>query len=526
MPIVARAEARSPLVLALDLGTSSFRAMVYDREARAVGGSETQLQYEIQTTQDGGAEVDARLLFDLTVRAIDGTLANLGDAAGHIAAVGTAAFWHSLLGLDADGEPVTPVLIWADSRSRRQVDALRRTLDADAVHAETGAYIHSSYWPAKLRWVQAERPEWAARVRRWCSFTDYLFLRLCGDGRTSLSMASGTGLLAVQKCGWHDGMIAASGIAPEMLPDLTDRDRPLHPLRPEWAARWPVLARVSWFPAIGDGAAANVGSCAVRPGRLALTVGTSGALRMVVRNRLVAPVPGLWSYRLDADRYVLGGALSNGGNVLAWLTDRLGVSFDDETVHAAGQLPPDSHGLTVLPFLAGERSPSWNDYARGGIIGLTLATRSADLLRATMEGIAYRFALINAALRPLAGEQTPMVIANGGALLRSPAWLQIIADVLGESVVALPADDEASAAGAAIVALIGLGEYPDPESAPDWAGPAQTTRYEPHTDRHRTYAAAVRRQARLEAALFGNNATWNPTPDIAAPSSARSGDTR
>ena len=515
MPIVPRAEARPPLVLALDLGTSSFRAMVYDGEARAISGSETQLRYDIQTTRDGGAEVDAGVLVDLTAQAIDGALGSLGAAAGRIAAVGTAAFWHSLVGLDEHGEPVTPVLIWADSRSRRQVDALRRELNADNVHAETGTFIHSSYWPAKLLWVRAERPEWAARVRRWCSFTDYLFLRLCGDGRTSLSMASGTGLLAVHDRDWHAGMIAASGITRDMLPELTDRDRSLHALLPHWAARWPVLAGVPWFPAIGDGAAANVGSWAARPGRLALTIGTSGALRMVVRDRMVAPVPGLWSYRLDADRYVLGGALSNGGNVLAWLTDQLGVTFDGEAIDVAGRMPPDSHGLTVLPFLAGERSPSWNDYARGGVIGLTLATRSAELLRATMEGIAYRFALINAALRPLAGEQTPMVIANGGALLRSPAWLHIIADVLDEPVVALPANDEASAAGAAIVALIGLGEYPDPESAPDWAGPEQTTRYEPHADRHRVYAAAVRRQARLESALFGGDAQWDNPSGIA-----------
>ena len=509
MPSVAIAQAQSPCVLALDLGTSSFRALVFDTQVRAVTGTACQLEYDLVTSDDGGAEVDAGLLLDLATRCIDGALARAGRLADRISGVGSTSFWHSLVGLDADGEPTTPVLIWADSRSRAQVDELRDELDAEWVHQETGAFLHSSYWPAKLRWIRAERPDWWARTRHWCSFTDLLFRRLCGDGRTSVSMASGTGLLAVHESVWHERMAAHSGIDAGMLPELTERDQPLAPLRPEWAARWPALADVPWFPAIGDGAAANVGCFAARTGRLALTVGTSGAMRMVARVSRVTVPAGLWAYRLDAERYVLGGALSNGGNATAWLRDLLGTSFDSADYEAAVSMPPDSHGLTILPFLAGERSPNWNDHAEGTVAGLRLSTTRAQVLRALLEAVIYRFALIDARLRPLVGED-PMVIANGGALLRSTAWLQMAADVLDEPVVALPPEDEASAAGAAIMALVGIGALDDVDSAPDWATEGDTHRYDPDPASHRIYRRAVERQSRLERRLFPEGTSWDP----------------
>lgn len=512
MPSVSPAAAESPLVLALDLGTSSFRALIYDAQVRALDGSEQQLTYPLETTADGGVQVDAGKLVDLVVQCVDGVLAAVGpEAARRIAAVGTTSFWHSLLGLDTDGAPVTPVLIWADSRSGRQVDQLRRELDAEQVHQETGTFIHSSYWPAKLRWVREERPEWWGRVRRWCSFTDFLFERLAGDGRTSISMASGTGLLAVHHNQWHAGMAEVAGIDLTMLPELTERDRPLRPLRDEWARRWPALAAVPWFPAIGDGAAANVGSFAARPGRLALTLGTSGALRMIARAGRVQVPDGLWAYRLDGQRYVLGGALSNGGNTTQWLMDLLDAEFGGDDLRAACELAPDSHGLTMLPFLAGERSPTWNDHARGTIVGLRLATTKADLLRVAMESVVYRFGLIASRLIPMAGA-APMVIANGGAILRSEAWLQMTADVLGEPVVALPAEDEASAAGAAIVALVGAGFLPEIESAPDWATAGHTRLFTPDPEHHRVYLAASERQKELERRLFPEGTTWDSGP--------------
>ena len=197
-------------------------------------------------------------------------------------------------------------------------------------------------------------------------------------------MASGTGLLDVHALIWDAEMLEVSGIGADRLSPLVDLGPP-GCLRADFANRWPALADTRWFPALGDGACANVGSGAIGPSRMALTVGTSAAMRMILPRPPDEPwvVPhGLWAYRLDRERAVLGGALSNGGNLLRWIWDTTGTDRTDETTAAAAALAPDSTGLTFLPFLAGERSPGWYDDASGVIAGLTVTTGPEHLIRA------------------------------------------------------------------------------------------------------------------------------------------------
>jgi gluconokinase len=234
-------------------------------------------------------------------------------------------------------------------------------------------------------------------------------------------------------------------------------------------------------------------------------MGTSGAMRLV----LPAPVGAtwsvptdLWAYRLDRDQAVLGGALSNGGNILRWTRHLLGAPVAGPVMTAAAAVSPDSHGLTVLPFVAGERSPGWHDHATGVVAGLTLATRPEHLLRAVMEAVAYRFARLYEALQPLAAPAHE-IVANGGAILHSPTWLQIVADALGHEMIASPPDEEASARGAALVALVASGMLPGLTAAPDPAAPERgATIHQPDPARHHRYREARTRQERLEASLY------------------------
>jgi gluconokinase len=284
------------------------------------------------------------------------------------------------------------------------------------------------------------------------------------------------------------------------LPTIVDRTDAYPPLQPAFRKRWPALATVPWYPAIGDGAAANVGSGCVTPNRIAMTIGTSAAMRVVLASPLAATpiaVPErIWRYRLDRNLAVVGGALSNGGNVAAWIAERSEISSISELSSAAATIPPDGHGLTVLPMLAGERSPSWNEHASGTIQGIRLATTSADLFRATLEASAYRLAAIYDDLLPLA--TLPFEIhANGAAALGSPLWLQIIADTLGHRIDAVDAEMEASARGAAICALQAVGAI---DTLLDTGRPVATS-YLPNPANYALHAAARNRQAALEAAI-------------------------
>jgi gluconokinase len=502
MSSVSLVEARAPLVVALDAGTSSVRALAFDGHIRVIRETEKQIPYALEVTPDGGATFPAGALFDVTVRAIDGVVEQLGQRAGDVATVGTTSFWHSLMGVDARGKPTTPVLYWADTRSAGEAKALRAELDADAVWQRTGCRLHPSYWPAKLRWLRQTEPETFRHTARWLSFAEYALDRLSGPdaGSVTVCMASGTGLLDTHTSTWDAEMLDVCGVSPDTLSPLVDLG-PAGILREEYASRWPALAAATWFPALGDGACANVGSGAIGPSRIALTVGTSAAVRVILPRppgeRWDIP-PGLWAYRLDRRRAVLGGALSNGGNLLRWVWETTNTGPEDAASTAAAALPADSTGLTFLPFLAGERSPSWHDDATGVIAGLTLSTLPEHLIRAAMEAVAYRLADVYDALAPLAATEHQIVV-SGGAVLSNPAWMQIIADSLGHALTALPSDDESSARGAALMAAVRAGILPDLGAAPDMT--AGATVYTPDAANHDPYRRGRERQARLEQAL-------------------------
>jgi gluconokinase len=267
------------LVLALDVGTSSTRAQCFDDDGRALPEAHARVAYEAAVTADGAVELDVETLLEAVGGAIDGCLTRLGPRDREIDAVGASVFWHSLFGLGADGTPLTSLMTWADTRSAADASALRQRLDERAVHARTGAPIHATFYPARLRWLRRARPAVFERASQWCGFAEYLALRLTGRLSVSVSMASGTGLLHQSTQAWDDELLAACGITPERLPPISDA--PAQGLTSPFAERWPRLARALWYPGWGDGACSNLGSDCAGPSRLALNVGTSSALRMV-----------------------------------------------------------------------------------------------------------------------------------------------------------------------------------------------------------------------------------------------------
>jgi gluconokinase len=498
-----------PLALAIDIGTSSVRSMLFDRQGSALQNTVQQIPFDLTTTSDGGATLDPEVLLECAIRCVDGTLREAGDLAAQVRVAGISCFWHSLLGLDELGRPTTPVYLWADTRSAREVELLRDSFDERAIHQRTGCVFHSSYWPAKLRWLCSEAPKTFERTRRWCAFSDYLLRRITGADVTSVSMASGTGVLDIRGGFWDEGVAEIAGIVPSTLPRIVSDGELVTGLAPEFATRWSSLADVPWLPGLGDGACANVGSGAVGNDRIALSLGTTGAMRIVLERALGATMiipEGLWAYRLDHKRIVLGAAISNGGKVLAWLNDLLKTSYGDAVMQQAMALEPDAHGLTVLPFLAGERSPIWNDRATAVVAGVTLNTGRAELLRAGMEAVGLRFARLYEALRTVAAKEHE-IVASGAAILNSPVWLQITADCLWHPLLAPPPSEEASARGAAIMALLGigaisnLGDVADPADGALLVGSSRAAEL--------AYQRALRRQTLLESLLFPNGTSWD-----------------
>jgi gluconokinase len=478
-----------PVVVALDIGTSSARACLYDDGGAPVPGRVHQEPYAPRTTAEGGVEHDAEHLLRAVVACLDGAVG--GGRRHEVSAVAVTSFWHGLLGFDAAGRPVTPIFTWADTRAARDADLLRHALDEDRAHARTGCHFHACYWPAKLLWLTHAEPATLRRAARWGSIGEHLELAFLGEAATSVSMASATGLFDQRSLTWDAETLAAAGIDERRLFPLCDLGDGRRGLRPQWARRWPALARATWFPALGDGAASTIGSDCFDRTRIALNVGTSAAMRFVADEPVAAP-RGLWSYRVDRRRSLVGGATSEGGNVYAWLRSILHLPAERELETALAQGEPDAHGLTVLPFLAGERSPGWRSERRATISGLSLDTTALDIARAGLEAVALRLAAVYQLLAPLAA-RPHVVVASGGAL-HSRAWAQIIADALGRPLTLSP-EREATGRGCALLALQSLGRLPDLRTAQTPPGEV----VEPDARRHARYRDALDRQRRLEA---------------------------
>jgi gluconokinase len=485
-----------PLALALDLGTSSTRAILFDRQGRMLADGMARRPVDLQTKPDGTAEIDADQLVEQTWQCIDEVLEKAGRYADKILAVGCSTFVSSLVGVDRFGRAMTPLMTYADTRPADDARALSQQLDEEAIHQRTGCRLHPSYLPARFAWLQRARPAWLSSSAHWMSIGEYLILQLFGQTAASYSVASWSGLLNRRELDWDAELLSALPVSGNQLSQLVDADYAWTGLSEAFARRWPALKKASWYPAMGDGAAANLGSGCTGPRRVAVTIGTSSAIRVVMPGVFDHIPSGLWCYRVDRQNQLLGGALSEGGGVYGWLTRTLQLKSGEALRAELEQMSPDEHGLTFLPLLEGERSPGWNGQARGVLAGLSLSTRPEQILRAGLEGVAYRLALVFDLLRP-ALEHHTQIIASGGALLHSGLWVQIVADAIGAPIT-LSAVEEASARGVAMAALCALGEVASWQDFPDFTG--QT--YPPVAEAHQRYRQAIQRQQRLYQQLF------------------------
>ena len=466
------------LILAVDLGSSSVRASAYLLDGtRLVESTEFR-----NTEQSVDGTFDPHVLTDLTEQVVSGCLARVRQLTGSASFIAAAwtSFAMSWLGVDSAGLPITPVYTYSDALSGSYADGLRRELlqqgNLEDTWQRTGTPIHTAYAPAQLLRLAAEEPDLCSKVACWQTLAASILARWSGqfNSPVSNSEVGWTGLLNRHTLTWDETLVGRVNVDPEQLPPVFDYTKHSVGLAEPWASKWPELTQTPFFLAVGDGVGANLGSGCSDSSRIALTIGTTGAMRVVLPNDsqptkhetagtgLQPTPPGLWSYPIDSSRWLVGGSLTDGGSLFSWLRETLAGEDTDALVAAATELPPDAHGLTILPFLRGERAPGWATEASLTISGISSATTTAHVVRASFEAVAFRFRLIYDRLRPLLPPGTE-IVASGGALHDNSLWRQILADVFQVPVHLIDVD-EATSRGAAILALqaLGLPQPPDP----------------------------------------------------------------
>ncbi|MDQ3633752.1 MAG: gluconokinase [Acidobacteriota bacterium] len=483
---------KPPYFLALDIGTSSVRSAVYDAEANVFEETMVKNERTLTSTDDGGFEIEVEEAFSQTVAAIDDVLGKIPTEVENIEYSAASCFWHSILGIDKNGNPTTKVFAWAETRPAKYVQNLRDELNEKAVHNRTGCHFHSSYWTAKLLWLRTDRKEEFEKTDKWISFCDYVVLKLSGELKTSVSMASGTGIFDIRENIWDEKLLEYLKIKKENLPEIIEKDDDTFELNDEYKKRWEKLKDTKFFLAIGDGAGNNIGANCVQKDKAALMIGTSGAMRVGFEGDVPRRIPfGLWCYRIDRKRILIGGALSNGGGLYGWLKTNFRLKKnDDKTENKIEARQADGHGITFLPFLAGERSTGYHENASGSIIGLRQSHDKIDIVQAALEAVAYRFAEIFEQLNKVL--EIKQIIASGGALRESPIWTQIICDTLGQNM-SLPATREASSTGVILLASEYVGKI---ENIAELE-PPEGRRFEFNCNNHKIYQQARERHEKF-----------------------------
>jgi gluconokinase len=422
------------------------------------------------------AEQDPDEIFRALLEAVNAVMAKSGIPADRVLCVSFSSAMHSLMAIDRELNPLTRCITWADNRSAGYVNILNKEYNGHRIYLNTGTPIHPMSPLLKLMWLKDHRPDFHQKAYKFVGIKEYVLAKLFGKLVIDYSLASATGLFNLRSLNWDEQALHTAGIRREQLSEPVSTTYRLEGMKREYARAMGLREDTPFVVGASDGVLANLGVGAVEPGVYAVTIGTSGAVRGVVREPVTDPHGRLFCYALKEDFWCVGGSINNGGMMLRWVRDHLaaaeaeegrrrGMDPYDYLIQLAGEAPAGSDGLIFLPFLAGERAPYWNANARGVFFGLSLYHQKKHLIRSVLEGVMYRIHSVISVLEELCGK-TKEVRASGG-FARSPFWLQIMADVL-DAHVAVPNTIESSGLGAAQLGLLAMGEISDFSKVHDW----------------------------------------------------------
>lgn len=418
-----------PLVLALDIGSTASRGALFDATGRPIK-PRAKRPHAFTTFADGTSIIDPDQVVDEVVGLID----ELMEITNGQPIVGVAldTFASSLVGVDARGQAITPCFNYNDNRCAGEVAGLRAETDEDDFQARTGTRFHASYLPARLRWIARTYPEAWARASRWMSLGEYIHLRLLGTTLAGTSTAAWSGLLNRRTGQWDELALDLAGVSADKLSQIADPQFAMAPVKGSMAhQRWPELRQSHWSAAIGDGYAATRG-VGTGLGSLVISLATSGAMRLLVTDPIgdegIDLPRGLWSYRVDSQHSLVGGAVNDVGRATAWMGRELKLP-DAEVLAAQLHSPPSHITPLVLPFFTGERSTGWHGTARATLHHVDFSTSALELYRGVLEGIVWSFQRITDQLLLLNPDITSARV-GGRVSNEAPGILTVLADGL------------------------------------------------------------------------------------------------
>jgi gluconokinase len=439
-------------VLAIDIGTTSTKGLAVASTGEVLAAH--QEFYSTSYSLPGFAEQDPEIIFQAVLKVIKEVNQKIKEPFAGICFSGAM---HSVMAIDAQGNALTPLVIWADTRSTDQATEIKSKGLAQKMYEVTGTPIHPMSPFCKLMWWQKHQPEIIAKAYRFLSIKEFVIYRLTGEFFVDYSTASATGLFDSEKLTWSELAYQLHEVSLSKFSTPISIYHQIEKIKEAWVNELQLNSNCKTILGASDGCSAQLGSSAMDEGELSITLGTSGAVRVASKKRISNSTGSIFNYLLDESTFICGGATNNGTALLNWYSSLFDSNASKnmvEFVKETEEIAAGADGLIFLPYLLGERAPIYDADARGVFFGISVGHSRLHFQRALLEGICLAIKSILTSIEKFVGKSQRIIISGG--ITRSPEWLQLLSNVLVRELI-VPDSTDASAMGAAIIGFKSLG---------------------------------------------------------------------
>jgi len=462
--------------MGVDIGTTSTKAVLFNKRGGQL--AEASKGYPLETEITNAAEQNPEEILTAVKYSIHHAMKKSGIEKSELEFISFSSAMHSLMAVDRSGTPLTKVITWADRRSSDYAKKLNETIGHE-IYLRTGTPIHAMSPLVKLMWLKNEHQNVFSDTYKFIGIKEYIFYQFFGVYLVDYSVANATGLFNMKKMDWDKEALSIVGITKNQLSKLVPTTEIVDHVNEKIADELGISTNTSFIIGASDGCLANLGVGATSGDAVALSIGTSGAMRIVANEPVSDEKGRLFSYALTENHWVVGGPVNNGGIALQWGIDTFYSEEKKEmgeekifqyVMNEIDQTSIGSEQLIFHPYLTGERAPIWNEKAKGSFFGLGLQHKKNHLMRSILEGITMNLGLVKEALSEYIG--TPDKILATGGFTKSEVWVQLVANVLNCEV-HLPQITESTCFGAVLLGLYAKGDLNDLNEATSFVDEAK-----------------------------------------------------
>lgn len=478
-------------LIGVDIGTTSTKSIAFDLKGNAL--NKFNIGYELYNSHPSWSEQDPEQIFRAVIDSIKQVVQENDIKGNELLGVSFSSAMHSVIAVDKGGTPFTNCIIWADTRSSEYAEELKKNEIGQKIYMRTGTPIHPMSPLCKLCWIRDNAQDVFNKAYKFISIKEYVFLKLFNQYVIDYSIASATGMFDIHDLIWNKDSLDYIGISEDKLSKPVPPTYSIEGLNEVYADYMKIKKETTFVVGASDGCLANLGANAIKDGDAAVTIGTSGAIRVTSKTAKNDSARRIFSYILTEDHYVLGGAVNNGGIIYRWFRD----NFSGVEIETARQLEIDAYdilnleaskinvgadGLIFLPYLLGERAPYWDANSKGVFFGINIKHKREHFLRAVLEGVMYGIYDVGQALEETTGKINT-IYATGG-FVRSELWVQMLADIFNKKVV-VAESYESSCLGAAVIGLNALNIIDNIEDVKEMVPISKV--FEPDEKNHKIY---------------------------------------